>query len=71
MRVSQSLEKIDIFIDRSVTQGRESVVLIHGKGTGMLRQGIWKHLAYHPSVQSYDYSEPGQGGEGATVVHLA
>ena len=70
LRVSDSLEQVDAFLDQALAQGRQRARIIHGKGTGALRQGIWRHLAHHSAVQSFDYAAPDQGGDGATVVEL-
>ena len=69
--VNDSLEQVDAFLDQALAQGRQRARIIHGKGTGALRQGIWKHLAHHSAVESFDYAAPEQGGEGATIIELA
>ena len=53
-----------------MAQGLSLVRIVHGKGTGALRQGVWKHLAHHPAVQRYDFAEAREGGDGVTVVEL-
>ena len=70
LRLHESLERLDALLDQALAQGRGSVLVIHGKGTGALRQGVWKHLAHHPAVQQYDFAERERGGDGATVVEL-
>ncbi len=70
MRVHEAVERVDAFLDDALAQGREHALIIHGKGTGALRQGLWKHLASQGAVASYDYADPGRGGDGATVVQL-
>jgi DNA mismatch repair protein MutS2 len=70
MRLHESLERLDAFLDDALTQECRQVRIIHGKGTGVLRQGVWKHLANHSAVQGYDFAGPRQGGDGATVVEL-
>lgn len=46
------------------------VTIIHGKGTGALRKGIWQYLKKHPLVQSYRSGEFGEGEYGVTIVEL-
>ena len=46
------------------------VSIIHGKGTGALRQGIQQFLKNHSRVKSYRFGEAGEGGHGVTVVEL-
>jgi len=70
MRVNEAAQRVDAFLDDALADGREHAIIIHGKGTGALRQGLWKHLASHGAVASYDYAEPGSGGDGATIVQL-
>jgi DNA mismatch repair protein MutS2 len=44
--------------------------IVHGKGTGILRREIRKHLASLPIVKSFDSAPPTQGGDGVTIVEL-
>jgi DNA mismatch repair protein MutS2 len=48
-----------------------SVRLLHGKGTGALRQAIRDELRHHPLVKSFESAPPREGGDGITVVTLA
>jgi len=50
----------------SLTQVR----IIHGKGTGALRDAIQAQLSSHPHVKSYRLADPNQGGSGVTIVEL-
>lgn len=71
MRVEEALALVDKFLDDALLAGWREVRLIHGKGTGALRQSIANHLKTLPHVKS---SRPGQFGEGdigVTVVELA
>ena len=70
LRSQDALERLDAFLDLALVQGREQARIIHGKGTGALRQAIWKHLTHHPAVQRYDFATAERGGDGATVVEL-
>jgi DNA mismatch repair protein MutS2 len=45
--------------------------VVHGKGTGTLRQAIQKVLSEHTLVKSYRIGEYGEGGSGVTIVQLA
>ena len=50
--------------------GLSTVSIIHGKGTGTLRQAVRKKLDNHPLVESYRPAGYGEGGEGVTIVEL-
>lgn len=60
----------DSFIDNAVMSGRGTVVIIHGKGTGILKNAIRNHLKHHPNVKSFRKGLYGEGEDGVTVVEL-
>ncbi|MBR4223958.1 MAG: endonuclease MutS2 [Oscillospiraceae bacterium] len=68
--VDEGILETDIFIDNAVMMGAGIVTIIHGKGTGQLRQGIQRHLKSHPSVKSFRDGVYGEGEHGVTVVEL-
>ncbi|HDS30232.1 MAG TPA: hypothetical protein ENN67_04225 [Firmicutes bacterium] len=68
LTVDEAIEKLDPYLDEAHYQGRESVHVIHGIGTGKLRRGIHKHLKKHQLVKNIELADPGQGGAGVTVV---
>jgi len=70
LRLHESLEQLDRFLSDALAQNHQHVRIIHGKGTGALRQGVWRHLANHPAIQRYDYADAHHGGDGATMVEL-
>lgn len=70
MTLEEALGEADRFIDRSVMAGLSSITLIHGKGTGVLRQGIQNMLRKHPQVKSFRLGKYGEGENGVTVVEL-
>jgi DNA mismatch repair protein MutS2 len=45
--------------------------VVHGKGTGKMRQAVRELLTRHPLVKAFDFAPPQEGGEGVTVVELA
>lgn len=69
-RVDEALAKLDKYLDEVSLAGLKQVVLIHGKGTGSLRQGIQEYLRKHPQVGSYRLGNYNEGGSGVTVVQL-
>ena len=68
--VDEGIIEVDRFIDNAVMINAGIVTIIHGKGTGLLRQGIQRHLKSHPSVRSYRSGVFGEGEDGVTVVEL-
>ncbi|HEV8435019.1 MAG TPA: Smr/MutS family protein [Thermoanaerobaculia bacterium] len=69
-RVDDALEESDKFLDRALLEGKHSVRIIHGFGTGRLRQAIREHLRKHPAVKSWRPGEENEGGDGATIAVL-
>ena len=69
--VDEALPQIDQYLDRAYRAGLPWVRIIHGKGTGVLRQQVREMLAAHPLARSYETGKSDEGGEGVTVVHLA
>ena len=69
-RVEDMLPRLDKYLDDAYLSGLPWVRIIHGKGTGMLRQAVREKLAAHPLVLSYRAGELGEGGEGVTVANL-
>jgi len=70
MTVSEALHEVDLYLDRLVLAGLTRGYIVHGKGTGVLRREIRKHLAALPIVKRFDSAPPNQGGDGVTVVEL-
>lgn len=68
--VDEGILEVDKFIDNSVLLNAGIVTIIHGKGTGLLRQGIQRHLKSHPSVRSFRNGVFGEGEDGVTIVEL-
>jgi len=71
MRVEEALEKLDRYLNDAFLAGLRSVRVVHGKGTGTLRQVVREVLSGHPLVKSYRPAERNEGGEGVTVAELA
>jgi DNA mismatch repair protein MutS2 len=69
-RVEEALEALDRYLDDAGVAGLGSVTIIHGLGTGALRDAVRAAAAAHPLVRSARPGERGEGGDGATVVTL-
>ncbi len=69
-RYDAALIRVEKYIDNAVLQGYPHVSIIHGKGTGALRQGVQALVQRHPNVATSRPGEPGEGGSGVTVIEL-
>jgi DNA mismatch repair protein MutS2 len=69
-RVDEALEALARYLDDAALAGLEQVVIIHGLGTGALRDAVRASAANHPLVTSFRAGERGEGGDGATIVRL-
>ena len=70
MTVPEAIREVDAFIDRAVLAGLEEVKIIHGIGTGKLKEGIRRHLREMPNVQEFRTGAYGEGEAGVTIVKL-
>jgi DNA mismatch repair protein MutS2 len=69
-RVEAALSELDSYLNDAALCGLAAVRIVHGKGTGALRQAVREQLAHHPLVKSYASAPPQEGGDGVTVVKL-
>jgi DNA mismatch repair protein MutS2 len=70
-RADDVLPRVERYLSDAYLAGMPFVRIIHGKGTGVLRQIIRDHLKDSPLVASYEPAGPADGGDGATIVRLA
>lgn len=70
MRVDEALAELEPFISHAAAAGMREVRVIHGIGTGRLRDAVREELARHPLVDSSRPGEAYEGRDGATVVTL-
>jgi DNA mismatch repair protein MutS2 len=69
-RVEEVLPLLDKYLDDAFLAGLPFVRIVHGKGTGALRQAVRQQLRTHPLVKSHRSGEDGEGGTGVTVAYL-
>ncbi|WP_218656917.1 endonuclease MutS2 [Enterococcus hirae] len=69
-RYEEALSEVDQYLDSAILAGYPQVTIVHGKGTGALRQGITDYLKNHRSVKSFEFAPANQGGNGATIVNF-
>lgn len=70
-RPEEAQEELDRYLNDAYLAGLKVVRVIHGKGTGAVRQAVRQQLASSPLVRRFEPAEARDGGEGATVVSLA
>lgn len=69
-RFENALSRVEKYIDDALLAGYPRVSIIHGKGTGALRQGVQEYLKNHRSVKNIRFGDAGEGGTGVTVVQF-
>ncbi len=69
-RADEALASLDRYLDAAFLSGLPFVRIIHGKGTGRLRQVVREALPQHPHVKSFEPGGEQEGGEGVTVAKL-
>ena len=62
--------ELDSYIDNAIVSGLETIRIIHGKGTGVLRQSVQAHLRTHKAIKSYRLGTFGEGENGVTIAEL-
>jgi DNA mismatch repair protein MutS2 len=70
LTVEDALPKVDKFLDQALLHGLERVHIVHGVGSGRLRNAIGQYLAGHRGVKSFSPGETLKGGRGITIVEL-
>ncbi len=70
LTVDEALRQLDKYLNDAFMAGLYQVKVVHGKGTGTLRQVVREQLAKHPLVKSYRPGDYGEGGAGVTIVEL-
>ncbi|MBI5892196.1 MAG: endonuclease MutS2 [Deltaproteobacteria bacterium] len=70
LTIDEAMPKVDKFIDNALLNALDSVVIIHGSGTGRLRNAVQEYLKTHNAVKGFHFADQKHGGAGATVVEL-
>ena len=69
-RYDAAMRQLSQYLDSALLSNHPLVTIIHGKGTGAIRQGVHKLLDQHPQVDHYEFAPPNAGGNGATLVYF-
>ena len=67
-RYEEAMTELDAFIDQALLNNMAQVDIIHGIGTGVIREGVTKYLQRNKHVKSFCYAPQNAGGSGATIV---
>lgn len=67
-RADDALDILERYIDQAYIGGMPFVRIVHGKGTGRLREVVRDFLRHHPNVKSFEEGKQNEGGAGVTVV---
>lgn len=69
-RYDQAMADLDQYIDAALLAGYPSVTIIHGLGTGAIRNGVAQYLKRNRQVKTYGFAPQNAGGSGATIVNF-
>jgi DNA mismatch repair protein MutS2 len=69
--VEDGLEELDRYLEKAYSSGLLFVRIVHGKGTGRLREAVRSALKSSPYVASYEEPKDSEGGAGVTVAKMA
>ncbi len=70
-RLDEAIEEVERALDAAILAGDSRLRVVHGHGTGRLRDGLREHLRSHRAVASIRAADPREGGNGATIVEMA
>lgn len=70
MNVEDAIFKLDKYLDDAYLSGLKTVEVIHGKGTGALREGLQPYFKKHRHIKKTRYGNLDEGGDGVTIVEL-
>ncbi|MGT2743687.1 endonuclease MutS2 [Streptococcus plurextorum] len=69
-RYEEAMQELDAFIDQALLNNMSQVDIIHGIGTGVIREGVTKYLRRHRHVKHFEYAPQTAGGSGCTIATL-
>ncbi len=69
-RVDEAIREVDKFISEAILGNVQQITIVHGKGTGALRQSLHEYFKNHPQVENFREGTLEEGGAGVTIVRL-
>ena len=70
MRADEALDQLDKYLDSAYAAGLPFARIVHGKGTGTLRQLVRQALSASPLVTRWENAMDNEGGDGVTIAHF-
>lgn len=70
MASDEAILELDRYIDNALVSGLETIRIIHGKGTGVLRKSVQAHLRSHRAIKAFRLGTFGEGENGVTIADL-
>jgi DNA mismatch repair protein MutS2 len=70
MRVDDAIDKMDKYLDEAILKNVPFVRIIHGYGTGALRNAIWERLKKYKFVKRFEHGSATDGSSGVTIVYF-
>jgi DNA mismatch repair protein MutS2 len=71
LTIDEALPKVERFLHDAYMAGFQQIKIIHGKGSGALREQVRRELGRHSLVKSFRAGEKWEGGEGVTIVEFS
>ncbi|MGB8702135.1 MAG: endonuclease MutS2 [Thermosynechococcaceae cyanobacterium] len=65
----QRVADAEVVLENAIAAATDPLWIIHGHGTGKLRQGVQAYLSHHPSVERFEFAEQSDGGTGVTIAY--
>jgi DNA mismatch repair protein MutS2 len=69
-RLDEAMIELELFLDSAILGNQNTLYIIHGKGTGVLREGVTELLKRHKGIKNFRQGSFGEGDSGVTVVEL-
>ncbi|MBO4548447.1 MAG: Smr/MutS family protein, partial [Abditibacteriota bacterium] len=70
LRADDALLRLEKYLDKAMMGNLDRLRIVHGKGTGALRQAVCNYLRHNSAVLSFSPGDPEEGGDGVTIAKL-